>query len=300
MAQHRRVTTFEIPDVRPVHRIGYGAMQLAGPGVLGPPTDPARAEAVLRRAVELGVDHIDTADFYGPWTVNELIAKALRPYPDDLLLATKIGAYRDREGAWLPLSHPDALKSQVHDNLRRLGRDVLDLVYLRHVADRPGIELADQLGALVELRDQGLVRGIGLSHVTAEQFEQAQRLTSIAAVQNAYNLLDRGSADLLERTARLGVAFVPFFPLGSGFVADSGVRDDQVVRSIAQRRGARPAQVSLAWLLRRSPNVLAIPGTSSIEHLEVNVSADRVDLSDEDVAELDALVAEGTAAEQAR
>ncbi|GAB2664182.1 aldo/keto reductase family oxidoreductase [Saccharopolyspora gloriosae] len=275
-------------------------MQLAGPGVLGPPADPARAEAVLRRAVELGIDHIDTSDFYGPWVVNELIAKALRPYPDGLVLATKVGAYRDQHGGFPPLGHPDALKSQVHDNLRRLHLETLDVVYLRHTVDRPGITLQDQLGALVELREEGLLRGIGLSNVTPEQFEQAQAVTPIASVQNAYNVFDRTAAALLDRTAELGVPFVPFFPLGSAFVADSRVRGDQVVRTIAQRRGATPAQVSLAWLLHRSPNLLLIPGTSSIEHLEVNSSADRVELTDTDVAELDDLVPEGTALEQAQ
>ncbi|MCX2729913.1 oxidoreductase [Saccharopolyspora sp. NFXS83] len=290
----------DLPGVRPVHRIGFGAMQLAGPGVLGPPTDPARAEAVLRRAVELGIDHIDTSDFYGPWVVNELIAKTLRPYPEGLVLATKVGAYRDHHGGFAPLGHPDALKSQVHDNLRRLRLETLDVVYLRHTVDRPGITLEDQLGALVELREEGLLRGIGLSNVTPEQFEQAQAVTPIVSVQNAYNVFDRGAAALLDRTAELGVPFVPFFPLGSAFVADSRVRGDQVVRSVAQRRDVTPAQVSLAWLLRRSPNLLLIPGTSSIEHLEANSSADRVELTDTDVAALDDLVPEGAALERAQ
>ncbi len=272
-------------------------MQLAGPGVLGPPADPARAEAVLRRAVELGIDHIDTSDFYGPWVVNELIAKALHPYPEGLVLATKIGAYRDHHGAFAPLAHPDALKAQVHDNLRRLHLDTLDVVYLRHIVDQPGITLQDQLGALVELREQGLLRGIGLSNVTLEQFERAQAVTPIVAVQNAYNVFDRGSAELLDRTAELDVPFAAFFPLGSAFVADSRVRGDQVVRAVAERHDTTPAQVSLAWLLHRSPNLLLIPGTSSIEHLEANSSADRVELTDSDLAELNALVSEGAAAE---
>ncbi|GAA0521098.1 oxidoreductase [Saccharopolyspora subtropica] len=281
-----------------VHRVGFGAMQLAGPGVFGPPTDRDRSIRVLRRAVELGIDHIDTSDFYGPWVVNELIAEALHPYGDNLVLATKIGAYRDHQGAWLPLSHPDALRAQVHDNLRRLRVEALDLVYLRYIADQPGIELADQLGALVELREQGLVRNIGLSNVSAEQFEQARQHTEIAAVQNLYNVVNRSSADLLDRTARVGVAFVPFFPLGSGFSA-SRAREDGVLRSIAERLGATPAQVSLAWLLRRSPNVLLIPGTSSVAHLEENTAAAVVELTADDVAALDALVAEGESLEAA-
>ncbi|MFR9727614.1 oxidoreductase [Saccharopolyspora sp. MS10] len=289
----------DLPGVRPVRRTGFGAMQLAGPGVLGPPADPDGAKAVLRRAVELGVDHIDTSDFYGPWTVNELIAESLHPYPEGLVLATKIGAYRDRQGAFLPLGHPDALKAQVHDNLRRLRVDVLDLVYLRHTVDRPGITVQDQLGALVELREEGLLRGIGLSNVTLEQFEQAREVTPLAAVQNAYNLLDRGCADLLDHAAGLGVPFAPFFPLGSAFVADSGVRGGELVRSIARRHEIEPTQVPLAWLLRRSPAVLLIPGTSSIEHLESNCSAERVELADSEIAELDALVAEGQAVERA-
>ncbi|MGI8307440.1 oxidoreductase [Saccharopolyspora hattusasensis] len=280
-----------------VNRLGFGAMQLAGPGVYGPPADRERAIRVLRRAVELGIDHIDTSDFYGPWVVNELIAEALRPYGDDLVLATKIGAYRDHQAAWLPLNHPDALRAQVHDNLRRLGLDALDLVYLRHVADT-GISLADQLGALAELREQGLVRNIGLSNVSVEQYAEARRHAEIAAVQNLYNVVNRTSAELLRVTADDGAAFVPFFPLGSGF-ADSRAREDGVLRAVAERRGATQAQVSLAWLLQRSPNILLIPGTSSPKHLEENTAAAGVALTAEDIAELNALVAEGETLEEA-
>ncbi|PKW19284.1 oxidoreductase [Saccharopolyspora spinosa] len=280
-----------------VNRLGFGAMQLAGPGVYGPLADHERAIRVLRRAVELGIDHIDTSDFYGPWVVNELIAEALRPYGDNLVLATKIGAYRDHQAAWLPLNHPDALRAQAHDNLRRLRLDALDLVYLRHVADT-GISLADQLGALAELREQGLVRNIGLSNVSVEQYAEARQHTEIAAVQNLYNVVNRTSAELLRATADDGAAFVPFFPLGSGF-ADSRAREDGVLHAVAQRRGATQAQVSLAWLLQRSPNILLIPGTSSPEHLEENTAAAGVALTAEDIAELNALVAEGETLEEA-
>ncbi|KEI44536.1 oxidoreductase [Saccharopolyspora rectivirgula] len=290
--------TFPLIDGRDVHRVGFGAMQLAGPGVFGPPADRQQALQVLRRAVELGVDHIDTSDYYGPWVVNELIAEALHPYPEQLVIATKIGAYRDHRAAWLPLGHPDALKAQVHDNLRRLRLEALDLVYLRHVVEQPGITLADQLGALVELQQEGLIRAIGLSNVDVEQFEQARQLAPVAAVQNLYNLVNRTSVALLQRTAELGVAFVPFFPLGSGF-ADSRARRDSVLQEVADRHGVAPARVSLAWLLQRSPNVLLIPGTSKLEHLEENTAAGDLELSADDLAKLDDLVAEGEALEEA-
>ncbi|MER7079154.1 hypothetical protein SAMN02982929_03156 [Saccharopolyspora kobensis] len=288
---------FQLTADLQVSRVGFGAMQLAGPGVFGPPADRDRAIRVLRRAAELGIDHIDTSDFYGPWVVNELIAEALHPYADDLVLATKIGAYRDQEGGWLPLNHPDALRAQVHDNLRRLRLEALDLVYLRHTVDR-GIALADQLGALAELREQGLVRAIGLSNVSVEQYEEAKRHTEIAAVQNLYNVVNRTAADLLAKTAESGAAFVPFFPLGSGFV-ESRAREDEVLRGIAERHGATQAQISLAWLLRRAENVLLIPGTSSPEHLEENTAAVDVELSEADIAALNALVAEGETLEEA-
>nr|WP_307850188.1 oxidoreductase [Saccharopolyspora sp. HNM0986] len=288
----------DVPGAGPVHRIGFGAMQLAGPGVFGPPGDRDRAARVLRRAAELGIDHIDTSDFYGPWVVNELIAEVLRPYPQNLLLATKIGAYRDHRGGWPPLVHPDALRAQVHDNLRRLHLEALDLVYLRHSAEQPGIPWEDQVGALAELREAGLVRSIGLSNVDLAQFEQARAIAPISAVQNSYNVVDRAAADLLDRTAALGVPFVPFFPLGSAFQPNSRALGDQVVRGVAERLGVVPAQVSLAWLLHRAPNTLLIPGTSSIEHLESNCAADQVKLGEADVQELDDLVAEGTTAER--
>ncbi|MDR7300452.1 oxidoreductase [Haloactinomyces albus] len=275
-----------------VNRLGFGAMQLAGPGVFGPPTDYDRAMRILRRAVELGINHIDTSDFYGPWVVNELIAEALRPYDEDLVLATKIGAYRDQQGGWLPLNHPDALRAQVHDNLRRLRKDSLDLVYLRFMDGESGTALDDRVGALAELREAGLIRAIGLSHVSVDQFEQARAIAPIAAVQNLYNLVNRSAAELLRRTAETGTAFVPFFPLGSGFTS-SRARDDEALRGAAERHGATQAQVSLAWLLQRSPNILLIPGTSSPRHLEENTAAARIELTDAEVAGLDALVADG-------
>jgi aryl-alcohol dehydrogenase-like predicted oxidoreductase len=229
-------------------------MQLAGPGVFGPPADREQAKRVLRRAVELGVDPIDTSDFYGPWVVNELIAEALRPYPEGLRLVTKVGAYRDHEGNWPPINHPAALKSQVHDNLRRLGVDSIDLVHLRHTRAEPGISLEH---------------------------------TRIETVQNLYNVVDRTSEPLLRRTAELGTAFIPFFPLGSGF-SDSRARQDETLSVIAQRHGVTQAQVSLAWLLQRSANVLLIPGTSAVEHLEENVAAAELQLTDRDLTELNA------------
>ncbi|GAA2346780.1 aldo/keto reductase family oxidoreductase [Saccharopolyspora halophila] len=289
---------FPLSSERRVHRVGFGAMQLAGPGVFGPPADRDRAIQILRRAVELGIDHIDTSDFYGPWVVNELIAEALHPYSDDLALATKIGACRDDKGNWLPAQHPDALRSAVHDNLRRLKVDSIDLVNLRLHEGDTSIPLADQLGALTELQEQGLVRGIGMSNVSLEQFERGREHAEIVSVQNLYNVVNRTSADLLARTAELGVSFVPFFPLGSGF-ADSYAREHELLNKIAENHRATQAQVSLAWLLRRSPNVLLIPGTSSLTHLDENTAAAVLALGDDEIAELDALVADGESLESA-
>ncbi|MDI2032885.1 oxidoreductase [Saccharopolyspora sp. TS4A08] len=281
-----------------VNRVGFGAMQLAGPGVFGPPADRDRALAVLRRAVELGIDHIDTSDFYGPWVVNELIAEALHPYDAHLVLATKIGAYRDDKVNWLPLNHPDALRAQVHDNLRRLKVDVLDLVYLRDMGPQDGIAFADQVGALHELKEQGLIRDVGLSNVELDHFEEARSITTIASVQNLYNVVNRTSAALLRATTEAEVAFVPFFPLGSGF-ADSRARGDDALKSVADKHGATQAQVSLAWLLHRASNILLIPGTSSVEHLEENTAAATLVLDEDDTAMLDALVADGETLEEA-
>ncbi len=289
---------FELGGGLAVNRVGFGAMQLAGPGVFGPPKDRDVAIAVLRRAVELGIDHIDTSDFYGPWVVNELIAEALHPYSSNLVLATKIGAYRDDKANWLPLNHPAALRSQVHDNLRRLRVEALDLVYLRDMGPQDGIAFADQVGALHELKQQGLIRTIGLSNVALDHFEQARAITPIASVQNLYNAVNRTSAALLRATAEAGVAFVPFFPLGSGF-ADSRARGDDALKSIAGKHGVTQAQVSLAWLLNRSRNVLLIPGTSSVEHLEENAAAGALTLDENDTTQIDALVADGETLEGA-
>ncbi|TDD85049.1 oxidoreductase [Saccharopolyspora karakumensis] len=289
---------FELGGGLAVNRVGFGAMQLAGPGVFGPPKDRDAAIAVLRRAVELGIDHIDTSDFYGPWVVNELIAEALHPYAANLVLATKIGAYRDDKAHWLPLNHPAALRSQVHDNLRRLRVDALDLVYLRDMGPQDGIAFADQVGVLHELKQQGLIRTIGLSNVELDHFEEARAITPIASVQNLYNAVNRTSAALLRATAEADVAFVPFFPLGSGF-ADSRARGDDVLKSIAGKHDATQAQVSLAWLLNRSRNVLLIPGTSSVEHLEENATAGALTLDETDTAQIDALVADGETLEEA-
>ncbi|TDC89614.1 oxidoreductase [Saccharopolyspora aridisoli] len=289
---------FELGGGLALNRVGFGAMQLAGPGVFGPPKDRDVAIAVLRRAVELGIDHIDTSDFYGPWVVNELIAEALHPYSSNLVLATKIGAYRDDKANWLPLNHPAALRSQVHDNLRRLRVEALDLVYLRDMGPQDGIAFADQVGALHELKQQGLIRTIGLSNVALDHFEQARAITPIASVQNLYNAVNRTSAALLRATAEAGVAFVPFFPLGSGF-ADSRARGDDALKSIAGKHGVTQAQVSLAWLLNRSRNVLLIPGTSSVEHLEENAAAGALTLDENDTTQIDALVADGETLEGA-
>lgn len=281
-----------------INRVGFGAMQLAGPGVFGPPADREAAIAVLRRAVELGIDHIDTSDFYGPWVVNELIAEALHPYQANFVVATKIGAYRDDRANWLPLNHPAALRSQVHDNLRRLRTDVLDLVYLRDMGPQEGITFADQVGALHDLKQQGLIRTIGLSNVELGHYAEAREITEIASVQNLYNVVNRTAATLLDATTEAGAAFVPFFPLGSGF-ADSRARGDEELKAIAEAHDATQAQVSLAWLLRRASNVLLIPGTSSVAHLEENTAAGTLALDDSEVARLDALVAEGETLEEA-
>ncbi|PPK68346.1 oxidoreductase [Actinokineospora auranticolor] len=268
-----------------VGRIGYGAMQLAGPGVFGPPRDRDAAIAVLRRAVELGVDHIDTSDYYGPYVVNELIATALRPYPDDLVIVTKVGARRDDAGAWLPALSADELRSAVHDNLTRLGVDRLDVVNLRLMDDT---SLEEPLTALAELRAQGLVAELGVSNVTSAQLAQARGIAPIACVQNMYNVTARGDDALVDETARLGIAYVPFFPLGGfePFQAD-------VLDAVAARHGATDRQVALAWLLRRSPNILLIPGTSSVAHLEQNLTVTDLELTETDVAELDGLAAAG-------
>ncbi|MDU6431663.1 MAG: aldo/keto reductase family oxidoreductase [Pantoea sp.] len=262
-----------------VGRVGYGAMQLAGPGVFGPPKDEARALQVLRDAIAAGVRHIDTSDFYGPHLTNQLIKKALHPYPEDLIIVTKVGARRDEKGGWLPAFSPDELVSAVEDNLRNLDLGVLEVVNLRSMINpqKPAEgSLTPQLNALIELKEQGVIRHIGLSNVTARQVEEAQQLTEIACVQNLYNLANREDDALIDKLAAQGIPYVPFFPLG-GFTPLQSTQLTQV----AQQLNATPMQVALAWLLQRSPNILLIPGTSSPEHLRENLAAAQLTLPDD-------------------
>jgi aryl-alcohol dehydrogenase-like predicted oxidoreductase len=272
---------------RSVNRMGYGAMQLAGPHVFGPPKDRAAAIAVLREAVAAGVDHIDTSDFYGPHITNQIIREALHPYPDPLLLVTKVGAVRGADASWLPAQEPADIERAVHDNLRNLGLDVLEVVNMRIVGDTqaPGEgSIARQVTALAQLQRQGLVRHIGLSNVTAAQVAEARGIVPIACVQNHYNLVHREDDALVDELARAGIAYVPFFPLG-GF---NPIQSGELSR-IALALDATPMQVALAWLLHRSPNILLIPGTSSVKHLHENLGAAKLVLSGAAMAELDAL-----------
>lgn len=271
---------------RTVRRMGYGAMQLAGPHVFGPPRDRDEAIALLREAVASGVNHIDTSDYYGPFVVNELIREALHPYPDDLVLVTKIGARRGEDASWLPAQSPAELRAAVQDNLRRLRRDALDVVNMRFMFAMGPAEgpIEEQIGALAEMRREGLVRHIGLSNVTADQVADGTRIAPIACVQNHYNLVHRGDDALIDALARSGAAYVPFFPLG-GF---SPLQSD-ALNAVAARLGATPMQTALAWLLRRAPNILLIPGTSSRAHLRENLAAATLALSDADMAALDAI-----------
>jgi pyridoxine 4-dehydrogenase len=270
---------------RPVRRLGYGAMQLAGPGVFGPPKDRATALAVLREAVARGVDHIDTSDYYGPHITNQLIREALSPYPEGLVIVTKIGARRDERGAWLPFFSAQDLTQAVHDNLRNLGREVLDVVNLRSMFGTHGPaegSIEEPLTALADLQRQGLVRHVGLSNVTRAQIAQGRTICPIACVQNQYNLVHRDDDALIDQLAREGTAYVPFFPLG-GFTP---LQSSQL-SGAAERLGATPMQVALAWLLQRSPNILLIPGTSSLGHLGENLAAATIALTPADVAALD-------------
>jgi pyridoxine 4-dehydrogenase len=288
MAPVDKAGTYTLGD-RSVKRLGYGAMQLAGPGVFGPPRDHGAALAVLREAVASGVNHIDTSDYYGPHVTNRLIREALRPYPDDLVIVTKIGARRGADGSWLPASSPKDLKKAVHDNLRNLGLDVLDVVNLRFMFDPYGPaegSIETPLAALAEMQRQGLVRHIGLSNVTPAQVAQGRRIAEIACVQNQYNLAHRGDDALIDDLARDNIAYVPFFPLGGFSPLQSSTLSD-----VAQRLGATPMQVALAWLLRRAPNILLIPGTSSVAHLRENLDAAELDLSDDAAAALDGMTA---------
>ncbi|MET8446220.1 oxidoreductase [Streptomyces sp. NPDC005209] len=267
-------------------RMGYGAMQLAGPHVFGPPGDRDRAVAVLRGAVEAGVTHIDTADFYGPAVVNEIIREALYPYPADLRIVTKVGARRGADGSWIVSRHPEDLKAQVHDNLRHLGLETLDVVNLRlGDVDTPNEDpVADQFGALAELRQQGLIRHLGLSAASARQLDEARSIAPVVTVQNLYNLAQRQGDALVERTAAENIAFVPYFPLG-GFTP----LQSETLTKVAARLDASPQQVALAWLLRRSPNIALIPGTSSPEHLRENLAAADLTLPADALAELNGI-----------
>lgn len=269
-----------------VTRFGYGAMQLAGPGVMGPPADREGALAVLREAVDLGITHIDTSDAYGPHVTNELIREALHPYPESLFIATKVGAVRDENGGWPPVRRPEDLRKQVQENLVSLGVDTLDLVNLRlGDAGGRGPESVDEaFGTLAELQKEGLIRHLGVSNATAEQIAQARSVAPIVCVQNMYNLAYREDDALEAELAAEGIAYVPFFPLG-GF---SPLRSETLSK-VARRVGASPRSVALAWLLRRSPNILLIPGTSSVDHLRENVAGAGTALSDEDTAELDTI-----------
>ena len=270
-----------------VNRMGYGAMQLAGPGVFGPPRDRDQAIAVLHEAVASGVTHIDTSDYYGPYVVNELIAEALHPYPDDLVLVTKIGARRDEQGQWLPAFGADEMTRAVHDNLRRLKLDVLDVVNLRLMFSPHGPaegSLEAELTTLAELQQQGLIKHLGISNVTSAQLAQAQSMAEIVCVQNAYNLAHRSDDALIDELAAAGIAYVPFFPLGGFSPLQSAALD-----SVAADLGATPMQVALAWLLQRAPNVLLIPGTSSLGHLRENLAAADLELTAEALDRLDAV-----------
>ncbi|MBQ1021046.1 oxidoreductase [Micromonospora sp. D93] len=267
-------------------RMGYGAMQLAGPGVFGPPRDRKEALAVLREAVDLGVRHIDTSDFYGPVVVNDLIREALFPYPEDLHLVTKVGARRGADGSWIMSLEPKDLKAQVRENLDHLGLDVLDVVNLR-VGSAHGPEdapITEQFGALAELREQGLIRHLGLSTVTSAQLTEAQAIAPVVTVQNLYNLANRQDDALVDRCAEENIAFAAYFPLGGFTPLQSDTLD-----GVAARLGASPQQVALAWLLQRSPTTVLIPGTSSVAHLRENMAAADLKLPADAIAELDAL-----------
>jgi aryl-alcohol dehydrogenase-like predicted oxidoreductase len=275
-----------LADDLTLSRMGFGAMQLAGPGVLGPPKDCAQAIAVLREAIALGVTHIDTADFYGPFIVNELIKDALYPYPDHLHIVTKVGARRGADGSWSMSLSPEGLALAVHENLEHLGLDVLDVVNLRVRAGFTPADdsIAEPFSALAELRQQGLIRHLGLSNVSSAQLTEAQSIAPVVTVQNLYNLAQRQDDELVERCAREGIAFAPFFPLG-GFTP----LQSEVLDRVATRLGASAQQVALAWLLRRSPTMVLIPGTSSVAHLRENVAAATLELPAEAIDELDSI-----------
>ena len=275
---------FSIGGELPVHRLGYGAMQLPGPGVWGEPADPENARRVVRAAVEQGVDLIDTADSYGPVVSERLIAEALHPYPEGLVIATKAGLTRQGPGIWTPVGRPAYLKQQVELSLRTLRLERIDLIQLHRIDAE--VPLADQLGAFKELQDEGKVRHIGVSEVSVAELEEARQIVDVVSVQNLYNLTNRQSQDVLDHATEHGIAFIPWFPIATGDLA----APDSPVADIARELDATPSQVALAWLLHTSPVVLPIPGTKSVEHLTENLGAARLRLSDEDMARLDALV----------
>jgi len=282
------IGTFQLGD-RTVKRIGYGAMQLAGPGAFGPPQDWDSAIAVLREAIALGVDHIDTSDFYGPHITNKIIREALHPYPADLTIVTKIGASRDDKGEWVPAPSEKELTQAVHDNLRNLGLDALDVVNFRAMHNKVGPgegSIEESLTAVAELQQQGLIRHIGISNVTPTQVAEARKIVNFVCVQNLYNIVHRDDDPMIDELARDGIAFVPFFPLGGWTPVQSSVVSD-----VAEEVGAAPMQVAQAWLLRRSPNIMLIPGTSRIEHLLQNIAVADVTLPDAAFEKLNALMA---------
>ena len=280
--------TFRLGD-RMVNRLGYGAMQLTGPHVFGPPKDRAAAIAVLREAIAAGVNHIDTSDYYGPYVVNEIIREALHPYPRDLTIVTKVGARRGDDGSWLPAQSAADLTSAVHDNLRRLGLEAMDVVNFRVMGGRDGMgksedSIAGQFTALAKLREQGLIRHLGVSNATAAQIAEARGIAPVVCVQNFYNLVHREDDAMVDELAQDEIAYVPFFPLG-GF---SPLQSD-TLSAMAKDVGATPMQVALAWLLKRAPNILLIPGTSSVKHLRENLAAADLQLSGEMVARLNTI-----------
>ncbi|HMI40769.1 MAG TPA: aldo/keto reductase family oxidoreductase [Sphingomicrobium sp.] len=287
MADINKAGTFRLGN-RDVNRMGYGAMQLAGPGVFGPPKDRDVAVTVLREAVANGVNHIDTSDYYGPHVVNEIIRDALSPYPDDLVIVTKLGARRTPDKAWLPAMSPEELRSGLEDNLRRLGLDAMEVVNLRFMGSGHGPSeesIAREFEVLAELQRQGLIRHLGLSNVSMGQFDEAQRISPVACVQNHYNLVHRQDDELIVLLSEMNIAYTPFFPLG-GFTP---LQSDEL-SVIAAEIGATPMQAALAWLLQRSPNILLIPGTSSLAHLGENLAAADLMLSEEVIDRLDAIV----------
>ncbi len=283
------MTTGHLGD-KTVQRIGFGAMQLAGPGVMGPPRDPEAAAAVLRRAIELGVDHIDTSQFYGPDTVNQLIHDTLHPYPEGLRLVSKVGARRDSEGAWLPALSPAELRQGVEDNLRTLAVERLDLVNLRVVGSDggPSEPTEEQLATMVALREEGKIDLVGVSNVSRVGYDLAASITPLGQVQNAYSIVNRDDDDLLDACAKAGTAFVPFFPLGSAFSGGPGLMAEQpAIADAARKHDVSASQIALAWLLARDDNVLLIPGTTSVAHLEENLAAGQVVLDADDLSGLD-------------